>query len=137
MSLTPANCAAALKTKVLDAELIAIDVGSVKCNTMPVSPATPFNVIKVVLLEGGMMVQARALLGGVIVFAPEDSVTISILPGLDVFVAAADDTSAVISPVKTLDTVLIAATAMTNPSLKSLSFFRPFEFHLFCHYLKG
>jgi len=64
------------------------EVGSVKCKATPVSPFTPFNVMREVLPEGGTIVQAVAPVGGVIVLLPAARVCNSVSPGLEGLFAA-------------------------------------------------
>jgi hypothetical protein len=93
-------------------------VGSVKCNPIPVSPDTPFRVIRLVLSEGGIIVHDLGVdppVGGVIVLAPDARVTISILPGLDALLAALAEMVAVMSPLKPICVTLSEVIAIINP----------------------
>jgi hypothetical protein len=54
--LTPLTCRTELNTKLTKLLSTAIEVGSVTCNGIPVSPATPFSVITEVFPAGGIIV---------------------------------------------------------------------------------
>ena len=91
--------------------------GSVLCTLVPVSPATPFSVIAVVLPDGGVTVMALTVtfVGSVIVLSPLAKVMSLISPGLSVLEAAEIYWVPRTSPVKVMVVVLEDVIANVYP----------------------
>jgi hypothetical protein len=80
---------------------------------------TPFKVSETTLAAGGMIVTdvgilIRAMIGAVIVFAPEARDLISTCPGLSAFTAAVADSTPTMSPEKATLVVLVLDTDIND-----------------------